>query len=140
MIVLGVLMRWLHIAGVVLLLGGVTYARWVLAPALGSLSPDLRRSVTARAAVQARGMMLGAVIAILGSGLYNFLTKGTYPPGYHMAFGIKMLLVLHIFAVAFLLAKPGADEDKRHRWMSGVIFSGGVVLVISAYLRWISLH
>ncbi len=38
--VLGVCMRWIHIASVVTLIGGFIYARFVFAPALASLPPD----------------------------------------------------------------------------------------------------
>src|ERR1043166_8954317 len=80
---LPIAMRWLHIASVVILLGGVFYARFTA----GSL--DTRFKPVAYAAIG----------GILGSGLYNFLSKTVYPPHYHMWFGIKMLLALHVFAI-----------------------------------------
>lgn len=137
MTVLGVLLRWVHITSVVILIGGIAYARWALAPAAAAAGD---KRIGAETAARYRGWILTALIGILGSGLYNFLTKEVYPPGYHMWFGIKILLVLHIFAVAFLLAKPGATDEKRARWMSGVIVSGFLVIAISSWLRWLSLH
>ncbi len=136
-IALGVLMRWVHISSVVILIGGIVYARWALAPAAAAAGD---KRIGAEAGARYRAWMLAALIGILGSGLYNFLTKEFYPPGYHMWFGIKILLALHIFAVAFLLAKPDASDEKRARWMSGVIVSGFLVIAISSWLRWLSLH
>lgn len=122
--VLGVFFRWLHIASVVVLIGGVFYARGTG----GALSANFRPPGYAA--------MGGIVI----SGLYNYLTKPFYPPMYHMWISIKLLLVLHVLAVAMLTLKPGADEAKRARWMGGIIVSAAIILLISAYLRWISTH
>ena len=48
-------------------------------------------------------------------------------------FGIKILLALHVFAVAFLITKP--VNPRRSRMMTGTIISGLIILAISAYLR-----
>ena len=121
--VLGVLFRWVHITSVVILIGGIFYARFCA----GDLSEKFRSWTYA------------AVLLLTASGLYNLLTKAAYPPGYHMWFGIKMLLVLHIFVVALLAAVRPAEPGKRARWMTGIVASALVVFLISAYLRWISL-
>jgi hypothetical protein len=136
---LAVLMRWIHIASVVTLIGGFIFARYALAPALVSL-PEAERSIIGKRVVAAfRPLLYTVLVTILGSGLYNYLTKPTYPPHYHMWIGIKFLFVLHIFAVAFLYARRDVDEAKRNRWLTGMAFSGLIVVAISAYLRWISL-
>ena len=122
--VLGVFFRWLHIASVVTLIGGVFYARRAAAPVAPAFRP----------------VAYSAMGGILISGFYNYLTKPFYPPMYHMLIGIKLLLVLHVIAVTALLWKPGVEDAKRKRWMTGIISSGAVILLISAYLRWISMH
>jgi len=121
--VLGVILRWLHIVSVAVLIGGVFYARFFA----HKLVP------------QFRGWMIGAMGALIVSGLYTLLTKSSLPDGYHAFFGVKMLLVLHIFVVSFLISTPAADEQKRMRMMTGIVFSGLAVLLISSWLRWISL-
>lgn len=110
--------RWLHITCVIVLLGSVFYARFVA----GELS--------------ARFKPIGytAIGGILASGLYNFVSKPAYPPHYHMWFGIKVLLALHIFAAVILYRK------EKLRTLTGVVISGGLVVTISAYLRWLSLN
>jgi len=122
-LVLGVLVRWLHIAPVVILIGGIFYARYFAR----SFAPGFRPWVW------------GSTAAILCSGIYNLLTKEGLPPMYHMWFGIKMLLVLHIVVVGLLITTNAVDDAKRLRLMSGVTISGLVVFLLSAYLRWISL-
>ena len=121
--VLGVLFRWVHLASVAILIGGVIYARFFA----GSFAPRFRPWIWT------------ATLTILGSGLYNLLTKGSFPPGYHMWFGIKMLLVLHVFVVGLLITSNAIEDAKRLRMMTGIAASGVVVMLISAYLRWISL-
>ena len=121
--VLSVVLRWLHISSVVVLIGSIFYARFFA----GVLAPRFR------------AWIYTAITALALSGLYTLLTKPELPPGYHMWFGIKMLFVLHIFAVGFLLSTPAGDEAKRKRWMTGVVCSALVVIMISSWLRWISL-
>lgn len=113
---LSLCMRWLHIASVVVLLGGVFYARF----AVGELAKGFRP------------VAYGAISGILISGIYNFLSKPAFPPHYQMWFGIKILLVLHIFAATILYRG-------KTRTLTGIVISGAIVLAISAYLRWISL-
>ena len=137
--VFAVCMRWIHITSVVTLIGGFIYARFALAPALAQLPEPTRGEVGDRAVANFRPVLYTVLVTILGSGLYNYLTKASYPPHYHMWIGIKFLFALHIFAVAILYTIPGAGEPKRRRWLTGMVVSGLVIIAISAYLRWISL-
>ena len=123
----GLASRWLHIASAITLLGGVLFARQILANA-GQLD-----SVTRSA-----GIFLFAIGGLLVSGVYNLLAKSALPPGYHAIFGIKFLLALHVFAMAFLLGRPGSDAAKRIRQMTGIIISGALILALSAYLRFLT--
>jgi len=137
--VLGVCMRWIHIASVVTLIGGFIYARLVLAPALASLAGPDRDAFRKRTIAGFRPFLYTLMIFILGSGAYNYVTKGSYPPHYHMWMGIKLLLVLHIFAAGILYAARDADEAKTNRTLTGLVISGLIVIAIASYLRWISL-
>ncbi|MGA3189642.1 MAG: hypothetical protein ABSF22_21255 [Bryobacteraceae bacterium] len=113
---LSVGMRWLHFASIAVLLGGVFYARFA-------------------AAELAKGFMPAAYAAIGGiliSGTYNLLSKPVVPPHYHMWFGIKILLVLHIFAATILYRG-------KSRTLTGIVISGAIVIAISGWLRWISI-
>ena len=121
--VLGVFMRWVHIISVVILIGGLFYARGIGT----TISPWFRPKIW---------IGLGGILV---SGTYNLLTKSSVPPMYHMWFGIKMLLALHIFAVLVLLANKNSNPAKHGRWITGVLVSGTVVITLSAYLRWLTL-
>jgi len=120
---LGVLSRAVHIASVVILIGGIFYARF--------FSTGL--------AERFRNWVYAAVLVLVASGLYNLLTKASYPPGYHAWFGVKMLLVLHIFAASLAAALRAGGEGRRTRTLTGILVSAAAAILISAWLRWISL-
>ncbi|MGA3026525.1 MAG: hypothetical protein ABSF98_17315 [Bryobacteraceae bacterium] len=136
--VLALLMRWTHVISVITLLGGFVYARLVLAPALAALPGTGRRALGDEAAARFRPILITVVFTILGSGLYNYMTKGANPPGYHMWMGIKLLLVLHVLAASLLYAASGGDEAKRNRRATGILISGVAIVLISGWLRYIS--
>lgn len=137
--VLAVCMRWIHVTSVVTLIGGFIFAKYAVAPALAAITEPERGSIGNRIVESFRPLLYTVLVTVLGSGLYNYLTKASYPPRYHMLIGIKFLFVLHIFAVAVLYTKLDVDEAKRNRWLQGMVFSGLIIIAISAYLRWISL-
>jgi uncharacterized membrane protein len=137
--VLAVSMRWLHIVSVVTLIGGFIFARFALAPALTTLPDTERKTLDGRVVACFRPLLYAAMLAVLVSGLYNYLSKATYAPRYHMIIGIKLLFVLHIFAVSILYSLPGANPAKRNRWLTGMIFSGLIAIALAGYARWISL-
>jgi len=138
--VFGVLLRWLHIASVVTLIGGFIYARFALAPALASLPPSERELAGGVAVSSFRPLLFFVLIAAIGSGIYNYSNKASYPPGYQMWFGIKILLVLHIAAAAILYSVRPSNEAKRNRTALGIVISGVIVTAISSYLRYLSLR
>lgn len=120
---LGAAMRWVHLMSIIVLLGGAYYSVRV-GPPLGE---------------RFRSTALTAMALILGSGLFNLLAKTDPPKGYHMWFGIKFLLVLHIFAVTWLAVTPGSDDARRQKVMRSAVLSGALVVALSGYLRWLTL-
>ncbi len=136
---LAISMRWIHIASVVALIGGFVYARFVLAPALASLPTAERELVGSKAVSSFRPLLITVLITALGSGMYNYLTKTSYPPTYNIWMGIKLLFVLHIAASAILYAVRGSGEAKRNRTALSITISGLIVIGIADYLRYLSL-
>jgi uncharacterized membrane protein len=130
---LNVIMRWLHITSVVVLLGGVFYARLVVAPAVQSLPAAQQDSLGDAMALRFRSLLYGAVFFLLATGIYNFFMNLGRGPLYEALLGVKMLLVLHVMAVSFLIVKPA--NAKRTRQMTGIVISGLVIVAISAILR-----
>jgi hypothetical protein len=111
-------MRWLHLASVIVLLGGIFYAR----VAVGDLAAGFKPVAYA------------AIGGILVSGLYIFLSKGHVSSDYQMWFGIKMLLALHVFTVTILYKGPHG----KTRLLTGAVITGGLIVAIAGYLRWMT--
>jgi uncharacterized membrane protein len=136
--VLGVLLRWLHLLGAAILVGGAFYATLVLGPAMAGMNADARLRLTAGIAARLRTAGFGAIALLVVTGVINIVRNiAGKPPAYHMALTLKLLLALHIFAVLFLVAVPPgnpARDAKRHRLMAGAAVSGLLVLLLSAYL------
>ena len=126
--VLAVAMRWIHIASVIVLLGSFFFARFVLAAGEPS---GLRRRF--------RPILITVAVTLVGSGLYNYLTKENYPPHYHMWMGIKLLLVLDVLAATILYAAVPADAGKGRRRALHIVIVGAVIVLISGWLRYLSL-
>jgi hypothetical protein len=141
-ILIHVLARFIHIICAVFLLGGCFYARYVLTPVVNVLPEDKRMQAAAGSQLRYRSMLFILVGLSLLSGAYNFL-QAPHSKIYHIAFGIKMLLVLHIYATAILWAtSPYGDVNisgkGKHRLIS-ITIAGLLVVLISAYLRSLSL-
>jgi hypothetical protein len=119
---LPLLLRLLHIIPAVVVVGGAVGGAFLNHPVAAPLS---------------RGTVLVGIVALLGSGLYNFLTyvQAGVPKGYHMWFGIKFLLGLHVMTMLFLLTKPDAPAAKRQRWQVSALWGTIAVIIAGAYLR-----
>jgi hypothetical protein len=118
----GIAVRAIHIVSVVVLIGAAVYASHTRSLLLPAFRPHI----------------YGAMALLVISGFYQFLTMSSYPKGYHMWFGIKMLFVLHILAVYLLIALGRGDESKQRRWLGGIAFSGMAAILIAAVLRSLS--
>ncbi len=122
---LSVFMLALHIVCAAALVGGAMV--WRIAANSGSGDNTL--------AAAWRPIAFSAIGGVLLSGVYNLMHRPIQTKQFHMLFGIKMLLVLHIFAVTVLATKP--DNPRRSRQLTGIVISGIVVLIISAAFRWV---
>ena len=134
--ILTAVMRWVHISSVVTLIGGVVYARFVMIPAAASLSPDARMALDDSAAAHFRPLAFAAMTGLVLSGIFNYLSKTGHSVWYSSLFGVKILLVLHVFSVAILVAAP--KNPRRARQLFGAAISGLAIVAISAYLKGIA--
>jgi putative copper export protein len=132
--VFDMLLRWTHIASAAVLVGGLVFARAVATPVLGQ-NPALLDQLARRA----RFLIYCAIAGLLVSGLFNLLSHPGHTRYYHMWFGVKFLLALHVFASAALAVRmaPATPQAaaQRLRRMTGAFISGLIIIFISAYLR-----
>jgi uncharacterized membrane protein len=128
-----VMVRWVHIASMATLIGGILFARLVMVPSLTTVSVEARDSLVEKAAALYRPLVYASMVGLVLSGTFNLLTTPGHRSFYHMLLGIKMLLALHVFAVAILIVQP--RNQRRSRMMTGTLISGLLILFISAWLR-----
>jgi uncharacterized membrane protein len=130
---LGIFMRWLHIASVATLIGGMLYGWLVLVPATGVLAAEARKALVDRTAALFRPLVFGAIAALLVSGGYNLAINPGHQKRYYLLLSLKLLLVAHVFAVGIVLVTK--NPEHRGRLFSGAAISGLLIILISAYLR-----
>ncbi len=130
---LGIFMRWLHIASVATLVGGMLFGWLVLVPATAVLATDARKALAAKAATLYQPLVFGAIGALLVSGGYNLATTPGHHTRYYVLLAIKLLLAAHVFAVGILLVTK--NPEHRGRLFGGAAISGLAIILISAYLR-----
>ena len=129
-------MRWLHLSSMAALVGGALYARFGMARAGRGFSPETAKAVEGATAEAYRPFVFAAIAGILISGFYQILTVPGHSPLYHMLLGVKILLALHVFAVAVGAAAPGCA--RRARLLTGALISSAAILFIASWLRRIS--
>ncbi|MFM8892267.1 MAG: hypothetical protein ACKOTB_11725 [Planctomycetia bacterium] len=146
------LLRWGHILAALVLMGGLTFVRFALEPALEQVDAETRAGIHERIRRRWLPWVIGGITLLLASGLANFLLfnsrvraegweEGTWmrQTGYHALFGGKMLLAFAAFYLASGLVGRGAGtqwiRNDRSKWLSvtlGLLL--GVVLV-SGWMR-----
>lgn len=132
---LSILTMTLHILCAAALVGGALAWRFGAIPGIRLLEEATRVKVDNAMAAAWRPAAIAAILGALISGIYNFLHAGLRTPRFHMVFGIKMLFVLHVFAVTILAARP--NNARRSRQLTGIAISGTAVLILSVILRWV---
>jgi putative copper export protein len=130
--VVGVIVRSLHVLAAVLLVGGLAFARLGLAPVAAGAEGILGRSL-----IRFRPLMVIVILASLASGVYNVWLAGGRSVEYHILFGIKVLLAIHVFAAALAAARVSSDEKRRARLLTGILITGTVVVVLGVVLRYV---
>jgi len=130
---LGLFMRWLHIASVATLIGGMLYGWLVLVPATGVLVAEARKALVDKAAALYRPLVFGAIPALLVSGGYTLATNPGHNARYYILLIVKLMLVAHVFAVGIVLVTK--NPEHRGRLFGGAAISGLAIILISAYMR-----
>jgi len=145
------LIQWLHLASVVLMIGGFFYLGVILLPTSKAL-PDTQRSQFVESAFRRfRVVVWISLVTILISGIYNFVSfmrsartapnSGT-PQDYSiyiLVLGVKLLIVFLIFTLAVLLTFPypvfAPIQKHPAPWIYLTLLMGGLVIFLSAFLR-----
>ena len=147
------LIQWLHVGSVVLMIGGFFFLRVILLPATKVLADQQQSQLTESAFRRFRTVVWSALITILVSGIYNFVTFFRSainqaqivletPPDhsiYILILGTKLFVVFLIFTLGVVLTFPYpvfAPFQKRPApWLNVAIILGLIVIFLSTFLR-----
>ncbi len=82
-----------------------------------------------------RKLLAAMALISLITGAHKFAVgmKDAFP-GWHMWTGVKVLLALHVVAMAFLLARSAGEAGKRERWRKGAVVSSLLTAGIGLYV------
>ncbi|MBU6276036.1 MAG: hypothetical protein KGQ61_05335 [Planctomycetes bacterium] len=142
--------RWLHILAAIVAMGGLAFAHVALLPALEAEDDGTRARI--HEAVRRRWLpwVIGAITALLVSGLVNYLVftgdaieweQGAWlkRTRYHALFGVKFLLAMGVFFLASGLVGRGAGtqwiRDARRQWSTVALIVGLGVVLLSGWMR-----
>lgn len=145
-------LRWAHILGAIVAMGGLVFARFALLPAAAELDESSRERLHEGVRRAWLPFVIGAITILLASGLANFLlfnarvkaegwAEGQWMrmTGYHVLFGIKFLLAMVAFYLASGLVGRGASTQWMRRdratWLSVAIGLTLAVVMISGWMR-----
>lgn len=115
------LMLFLHLLAVVLWVGGMLFAHFCLRPASQQLAPAQRLSLWAGVFGRFFPLVWGALVAILGSGVYMMLEVGFdhAPIAWHLMF-LTGLVMGAVFVSIWLQLWPGLRQAvAREDWAAG---------------------
>lgn len=146
------LLRWGHVLAALVLMGGLTFVRFALEPALEQVDAETRAGIHERIRRRWLPWVIGGITLLLASGLVNFLLfnsrvraegweEGTWmrQTGYHALFGGKMLLAFAAFYLASGLVGRGAGtqwiRDERSKWLSVTLGLLLGVVLLSGWMR-----
>ena len=129
---LAIFSRWVHIFGVIILVGGTLFLRFVVLGA--GLAEEQRNAMR-----KPWGIMVGAAaVFLLASGLYNAAIKAIgfeLTPIYLALLGLKIFLGLFLFWLSAVLTGKSERARKfreREKFWLNIATTGLVVIVLAA--------
>jgi|MDTC01.1.fsa_nt_gb uncharacterized membrane protein len=146
------LLRWMHIFGAVILVGGLCFSRFALIPALADTDDTSRDKIHENIRRRWLPWVIIGITLLLISGLTNFIlfnntvkaqgwSDGQWmkQTSYHTIFGVKFLLALGVFYLASGLFGRGSGtawiRGDRMRWLGVTLGLAVAVIMLSSWLR-----
>ena len=141
--VLGIALRWAHIAGAILAAGGAAFIAFVMLPSMACLDEEGRRNLHEQVRRRFSKIYSFAILLLLVSGIYNYVFKEMAAHKgqslYHALMGVKILLAMVVFFLgSVLLGQSPAFEGlraKRKLYIRLNLFLIAIIVAIGAILR-----
>ncbi len=137
-----VVSRIIHVAVAIVLVGGTTFMRFVLAPAAKELPQAEHDQLRQRLMSRWKKVVHGGIGLLILSGAYNFYRQLPNHKGdglYHALIGTKILLALIVFFIASALAGRSATfeslRQNRLKWMGLIVVLSMIIVAISGFAK-----
>lgn len=134
---LSVVSRWVHVGTAVVLIGGLTVLRFVVAPALAgntAMLEDIRQ--------RWKKFVHAGIALFLISGFVNYFQAMSTHKGdglYHGLIGTKIILALVAFFIASALVGRSAGtqkfRDQSAKWKTVVLLLAAVIIAMSGFVK-----
>ena len=135
------LVQWIHLIAAVVGVGGMAFVLFILLPSLRVLGDDQRAVLVKAVMSRFRWASWGAILLLLGSGLYNIHLRAWEAPwgAYWKLLTLKIVLALGVFVISLLLTLPIPALEpfraRRQKWLAIALGIAVAVILVSAYLR-----
>ena len=135
------LVQWVHLVAAVVAVGGIAFVLLILIPSVQVFSEEQRNQLLKVVMGRFRWASWGAILLLLGSGLYNVRLRAWEAPWgpYWKWLTVKIVLAFCVFTIALLLTLPlpafNRFRARREMWLSIALGIALTVILISAYLR-----
>lgn len=141
------ILRYMHILGAIMLMGGTIFMRFGLRPAAKTLPQDVHAGLQEQVRGRWAKVVALASLLILVSGIANLglASRNTYDPvfgmNYNMVVGIKFILALPIFFIAAILMGRSNLSQKfkanADLWININLALAVVMVLIGGVLRFV---
>jgi len=138
-----IISRWVHIASVVVLVGGTVFMRIALIPSADeSLEKDQHDRLRGNVLRRWRKLVHACIGLLIVTGSYNFyMSMHDHVPAmpYHAVFTPKLLLAITVFFFAIVLTgtSPGFASFRANakKWLNVQIVLAMTIILISGVLK-----
>jgi uncharacterized membrane protein len=137
---------WLHIAAVVLAIGGTAFVVFVLGPSLRRASGEAQQQVFAGVRGRFFPIVWGCIAIILISGLAAAGSLQALRPAvlfgtpYGWLLSAKIVLALILFACALLITLPAESlarfRERAPQYQRMIVSIAAVIILIAVFLRY----
>jgi uncharacterized membrane protein len=141
------ILRYMHILGAIMLMGGTIFMRFGLAPVVAGLDDATKASLHQQVRARWSKLVMISSGLLLVSGIANlalasrFTYEGALGEKYHMIVGIKFLLAIPIFLIASFLSGRSSTAQKFQAqattWMNLNLALALVMVLIGGALKFV---
>lgn len=135
--------KWLHLAGAIIWMGGMAFVLWALRPSLGGLAPDVRVTLMGRVLSRFFGLVWACIALLLASGFWMLLSADMRlaPKGWHAMSGLGLLMCLIFAHIWFALYRQLRRALAQADWaQAGQVLTRIHPLVVTNFcLGWLAI-